>query len=180
MKEKDDEILWILCLEGAIDAFEQLYRRFYKRLYVYGCKCTTDKELVRNVIQDLFVKIISGYKKLSPTKHVNEYLFKAFRRRLFDALKENRMIFLDDLSILTNIDFPDEEQSVEQEQLRKLKQAYKELTFNQRRIIYLYYICKLSHDEIADILNINYQSSKNLLHRSLVQLRSEFFRRSLK
>ena len=42
-------------------------------------------------------------------------------------------------------------------------------------ILYLFYIKGISHKEIADILNINYQSSKNRLSQSLVQLRKIFF-----
>ena len=40
--------------------------------------------------------------------------------------------------------------------------------------IYLYYVNGLGHDEIAEILGINYQSSKNLLSRTLSKLRRWF------
>ena len=41
--------------------------------------------------------------------------------------------------------------------------------------VIFFYIIGISHKEIADILNINYQSSKNRLSQSLVQLRKIFF-----
>ncbi len=176
MKETTDEILWNLCLDGNKKAFEQLYRRYYPQLHNYGYKFTTDKEIIRNTIQDLFVKIISDHKKLSPTKHVNEYLFKAFRRKLFDAIRKKNLILIDDLSLLAETAYLNEEDSAQKELFKKLYDSYKKLSAKKRQIIYLYYICKTPHEEIARILNINYQSSKNLLHRSLVQLRSDFLK----
>lgn len=176
MYDQTDEILWRFCLTGKTEAFELLYRRYYPRLYAYGCKFTPDKELIKNSIQDLFVKIISDYKKLSYTESVNNYLFKAFRRKLFQLSKNKLLVFTDDFSELEHIQDINEEMDHQKENLQKMFKAYKSLSQKQRKIIYLYYLCKMGHDEIAEQLGINYQSSKNMLHRSLVKLREEFFR----
>lgn len=176
MKEITDNQLWNACLEGNNLAFEQLYRRYYPRLYAYGYKFTPDKELIRNGIQDLFVKIISDYRNLSYTESVSNYLFKAFRRRLFQLSKNKLLVFTDDFSELEHIKDMSEELDLQKENLQKMFSAYQSLSPKQRKIIYLYYLCKMGHDEIAQQLGINYQSSKNMLHRSLVKLRAEFFR----
>lgn len=176
LHDQTDEILWKLCLIGNTDSFELLYRRYYPRLYAYGYKFTSDKELIRNSIQDLFVKIISDYKKLSNTESVSNYLLKAFRRRLFQLSKNKLLVFTDDFSELEHIQDMGEELNLQKENLQKMFSAYKSLSPKQRKIIYLYYLCKMGHDEIAEQLGINYQSSKNMLHRSLVKLRAEFFR----
>lgn len=54
---------------------------------------------------------------------------------------------------------------------RLICHALKTLSSKQQEILYLYYIRDLSHEEIAELLNINYQSSKNLLFRSITKLR---------
>ena len=56
-------------------------------------------------------------------------------------------------------------------QAKHLMQAFSQLSSHQQEIIYLYYVNELKHDEIAEIMGINYQSSKNLLFRSLSSLR---------
>jgi len=175
LHDQVDEILWKHCLTGDTDAFELLYRRYYPRLYGYGYKFTSDKELIRNCIQDLFVKIIADYKKLSYTESVSNYLFKAFRRRLFQLSQNKPVVFTDDFSALEQIQDIEDEPELQKENLRKMLDAYKTLSSKQRKIIYLYYLCKMGHDEIAGLLGINYQSSKNMLHRSLVKLRDRFF-----
>lgn len=172
MNSLSDNILWENCLKGDNDAFEQLYRRFYPRLYAYGCKMTTDRDMVQNIIQDLFVKIITDYRKLPSLENVNGYLFRAFRRRLFDANKDKQIVFIDDLSDMPEIFGTEEELHTSNNEIARMYEAYKKLSVKQKRIIYLYYICKMGHDDIAHLLGINYQSSKNMLHRSLVKLRS--------
>ncbi|MDH6535016.1 sigma-70 family RNA polymerase sigma factor [Parabacteroides sp. 52] len=175
MNNLSDKILWENCLESKNEAFEQLYRRYYPRLYAYGCKMTTDKDIVQNIIQDLFVKIMTDYKRLPHLDNVNAYLFLAFRRRLFAANKNKQILFIDDLSDLPDISDINDEAHILDKKINKMYKAYKKLSAKQKKIIYLYYICKMGHDDISHLLGINNQSSKNMLHRSLVKLRTLFF-----
>ena len=54
---------------------------------------------------------------------------------------------------------------------KALKQALAQLTPQQKHILYLRYIKELSHKEVAEIMNMNVQSSMNLLSRSISKLR---------
>ena len=56
---------------------------------------------------------------------------------------------------------------------KKLVDAYKSLPENQRMAIYLRYVKGLSYKEMAAVLNINPQSSMNLVSRALTSLRSK-------
>ena len=60
------------------------------------------------------------------------------------------------------------------DRVKLLMKALTKLSPHQREIIYLYYVNELGHNEIAGILGINYQSSKNLLSRTLRKLRRWF------
>lgn len=60
------------------------------------------------------------------------------------------------------------------EDLRKKKalvQALSQLTSQQKHILYLRYIKGLSHKEVAEAMDMNVQSSMNLLSRSVSKLR---------
>lgn len=52
-------------------------------------------------------------------------------------------------------------------------EAYRLLPNNQRMAIYLRYIKGLSYKEMAEVLDINPQSSMNLVSRALTKLRSK-------
>lgn len=179
--DKTNEIeLWNQCLKGNTHAFEEIYKRFYPMLYSYGIKIIADNDLVRDAIQSLFVKLIQNHQKLSHTEYLKGYLICSFRNKLFDLLEQQKK--MDDIAhyeeafsvenLFTTL-FNKEDETNRQE--KKLMLAFQQLSGRQQKILYLYYVNDLKHEEIAKVLNINYQSSKNLLFRSLTKLRELFF-----
>lgn len=185
MHEISEENLWLLCLKGDRQAFKEMYCRFYSLLYHYGLKLVSDEELVKDCIQDIFIKIIQNHSTLSPTLNLKGYLIKTLRNKIFDTLeKERDSDVLDDYAdkFVADDIFADGDESDFHAKL--LKHAFSELSPHQQKIIYLYYVNELKHEDIAEILGINYQSSKNLLFRSLSKLKKvylekkEFFQNS--
>ncbi len=172
-----DTKLWKYCIIGDIDSFEELYYRYYPVLFNYGMKLIRDKETVKDCIHDLFVKMICNYNSLSPTEHLKGYLLRSFRNKLFDLLEKQRII--EDISDHENEFVADDlfislfgEEYISDDDTEKLKQILKTLSSRQQEILYLYYLNGLNHEEIAIVLGINYQSSKNLLFRTLTKIRS--------
>lgn len=171
MYQKTDEIIWNLCLKGDRKAFEILYRRYYPILYNYGKIYSKDADLIKNCLQNFFVKLMTNHSGLSQTASVRFYLLKAFRYALYNELKSEQIRN----GIL--ISCPDEvltikaDQILDEEDLSPrnilISTAFRELSSKQKEILYLYYIRELNHEEISELLNINYQSSKNLLFRSI-------------
>lgn len=180
MINDDDISIWKACLDGNRGAFEVLYKRYFPLLYVYGLKLVADRELVQDTIQDLFVKLIQNKEQFSSVTNLRSYLYCAFRNRLLDTLRQVKITYeiseCEDVFISDNLfDRIFKEDDMEKEQTRKLLKAYKELPFRQQEILYLFYVKELKHEEIATILNINNQSSKNLLFRAVSKLKSICF-----
>lgn len=181
MKQLTDEIIWNKCLEGDRNAFQEIYKRYYALLYNYGCKISSDKELVCDCIQNLFIKLIRNYTGLSPAVQVKGYLLKAFRYKLYDTLRDEGVrtrLFIpciDEILLFEKEPAYVQEENIKEE-YRLVYKAFENLSSRQKEILYLYYIAGLTHDDIAEALNINYQSSKNLLARSLAKLRDAYFR----
>lgn len=174
-----DVELWCLFLKGDKKALAYIYKQQYRFLLAYGIKLCSDSELVRDCIQDLFVKLYTNRKNLNHTVNINTYLIRSLKRRLYDEMSEPYQIldienlpfdFTADDDFVTRFSETDEEWL----QKYKLQKAIELLVPNQREIIYLRFIRELSYEEIGEVLNINYQSAKNLLSRSLAKLR-EFY-----
>lgn len=176
MYQQTDEIIWNLCLKGDRKAFEVLYRRYYPVLYNYGKIYSKDTDFVKNCLQNFFVKLITNYSGLSQTPSVRCYLLKAFRYTLYNEMKSEQIrngILVccpDDVLIVRADQFLNEEDQSPTNMF--ISSAFKKLSSKQQEILYLYYIRELNHDEIAELLNINYQSSKNLLFRTVAKLRN--------
>lgn len=61
----------------------------------------------------------------------------------------------------------------ESQQQKKLDQAMSRLSDRQREIIHMKYLQELDYDEIARIMDLNYQSARNLVNRAITALRKE-------
>ncbi len=154
-----DESLWELLLNRNVEILEILYRRYYDLLLNYGLKIYPDKELVKDCIQDLFVKLHLS-RKLSNTICVKTYLLKALRNLLTDKLSSiketedvEKVCFnltIDNFALSALFKQNDEELKLS----RQLLNAYHQLPANQREAIYLRYVKGLPYKEMAEVLDI--------------------------
>ena len=174
-----DEKLWESCLAGDRAAFKEIYCRFYSLLCNYGIKLVANPDLVKDCIQDIFIQ---NYRSLSPTPNVKGYLIKALRNKLYDTLEKEKPT--DDISLYEETFITDElfpllsfGDSEADDRVRWLMQVFSQLSPHQQEIIYLYYVSELKHEEISEVMGINYQSSKNLLFRSLSSLRKLYLKK---
>ena len=90
--EMSDSELWSLFLSGDKKALSYIYKNQYHQLLSYGIKLYPDYEVVRDCIQDLFVKLYLNHKKLSPTLNINAYLLRSLKNRLYDVLSDKKDI----------------------------------------------------------------------------------------
>lgn len=176
--EIDDLALWDLLIKGDQKALEILYQKYYSLLLNYGLKCNPNKELIKDCIQDLFVNLFQNNSIKTTNITVRSYLLKALRNNLIYKLSSQKEEYsLDDsvFYIPENEDlfeqlFPKNDQDVLL--ARRLMDAMSQLTPNQKSVLYLRYVKELSYKEIADVMDMNVQSSMNLANRALTKLRS--------
>lgn len=168
---------WASFINGNKQSLEIIYTKYYDQLLNYGLKLFADPEIVKDCIQDLFVKLYSS-KNIKPTMHVRPYLLKSIRNILIDKLaKQKLLVSENDISFHMPVDEDDLEKKFggndeELLLLKKLLHSYDQLSDKQKQILYFRYIQELSHKEIAEILDINEQSSMNSSSRALSKLRN--------
>ncbi|MEI3154168.1 MAG: sigma-70 family RNA polymerase sigma factor [Odoribacter sp.] len=130
-------------------------------------------------MEELFVRLIQNHRKLPEVISLRSYLLRAFRNKLIDELRcPNQTVSLEENPETYFADSSIEEllnQQEFEERKRKLLLSLKMLPARQREILWLYYAEGLKHEEIAEGMQINYQSSKNLLFRAIVKLRELYF-----
>ncbi len=154
--------------------FEQIIAEHYNVLYLYGQKLVQDEELIKDELQELFLEMWQN-QRLNEVTYIRTYLLRSFRRRLFYKNKSAHHQ-TDNFPILSEPSIEDKiianEMATEQnEKVSKLKLAIKKLNKTQQEIIFLRYYNDLNYSDIADILNIQYQSVRNAMHRAMKKLR---------
>ncbi len=171
---KSDLILWKQFQDGDRQAYEIVFRRHYTTLYNYGLRITKDVNFTEDRVQDFFVYLIEKRKNLQSLDRIAPYLFVSFRRYLFRQLKMNRTKFIDELE--TDIQYTDDDfavPGVSEEVAVALRRRINLLTSSQREALYLRFYNELALEEIAEIMQINYQSVANILYRALKKIRSD-------
>ncbi|MDR1337386.1 MAG: sigma-70 family RNA polymerase sigma factor [Tannerella sp.] len=169
--------LWNRFLAGDGEAFGLLYTAHVNRLYGYGLHFTSGSELVKDCVQDLFVKLYANRKRLQAVGNVRVYLCHALKNMLFNALKkEPGYCPIDAVEPVFHIDLSAETLMIESEQRREQKQRIarmmENLTPRQQEILYYRFVEELSHEEIGRLMQMNDQSVRNLLHRTILKIRS--------
>jgi RNA polymerase sigma-70 factor (ECF subfamily) len=98
-------------------AFEDIYRRYWKRLYDFAYSKTRDADASEEIVQELFVTLWERRHSLQ-VKNLQSYLFTSVRNRVIDHFKDRAFAALDSAQAYSEPEYPlflDElEQAMEQ------------------------------------------------------------------
>ena len=165
-------------IEGDDEAFSFFYEFFINDLYAYGISLGGEKEVVKDAIQDLFLKIYFEEKNFSSIDHLKYFLLKSIKNRLYNiykskavsastAISEDVLEFSIATTVLDEI-IDEEDRTIIKQQVDAL---LLNLTARQKEAIYLRFIQELEYEEIAEIMNITQHAARKLISRSLKRLR---------
>ncbi|MDN5202104.1 sigma-70 family RNA polymerase sigma factor [Fulvivirgaceae bacterium BMA10] len=178
--DQDDLTIWKSFKGGNREAFAYMYDKHVKLLFLYGKKISDDIDLIEDCIHDTFVEIWTSRSQLSETDSIKRYLFKILRRKITKAVqskyKTQNVGNQHDLKRIVDELTKEESmirQDVNAERYVIVRESLRLLTNRQREILYLRYFEGLDYEEIADIIDINLQSAKNIVHRALVKIREQ-------
>ena len=179
-KRPEDIILWNDFKKGDDKAFSLIYFQHAKVLYQYGTKFTSNYSLIEDAIQDLFIDLMNNRKSIGPTDNIRFYLLKSFRRKLLRSVqKESRYgddqvhEFYFGTKISVEEEFINREISNEKQQ--SLKQAIDGLSPRQKEAIFLRFQKGLTYNEIAELLSIGVDASRNLIFRAVKSIKEAVF-----
>ena len=161
---------------GNMAAFSQLYDLHINILFNYGLKLTIDKELLKDCIHDIFVKLYTKKDELGTIDNLKSYLFISLKNKLCDELRK-RMYMSDttaeEVNAMAPTDVEDDymEEEQRQNEFSLVKRLLDQLSPRQREALTLYYIEEKKYEDICTIMDMNYQSVRNLMHRGITRLR---------
>lgn len=167
-------------LEGLIeraqnqdkDAFEQIYKTFYQRIYRYILYNTQDAFLAQDLCQETFLK---AWKSISSFSHRKGGSFQAFlftiaRNCIIDNSRKRKELPINqgfEVESLENLE--EKAQTWDNEKL--VSSALQRLGELEKQIIVLRYFEDLTMIEIAKILKIKEGTLRVKIHRVLKELK---------
>lgn len=177
----NERLLWSQFKNGDREAFATLYRLHSTSLIAYGLKLCPDRDLLKDKIQELFVELWNSRNNLAAIDSVKFYLFKALRYKVIRQEK-TRHLQIRIARSAADLLGDGQEDSIETTIIDKeihdahkalLQTAIKRLSERQQEIIQLRFYQGFSNEQIAGLMNMNYQSVCNLLYRALCRLKEK-------
>lgn len=178
MISMSDLELWMLLKAGDQPAFEFIYDRFFDDMYEYGFRLCKDDFILKDKIQDVFIRIWTRHDKLGNTANIKAYLFTALRNSINEEYRSNSLHhtlldkFRADLPVNFSLEFELLEKESEQEKLSRLHHALNQLSDRQKEIIYLRFLQDLDYDEVSKIMGITTKAAYKLSARALDSLKN--------
>lgn len=160
-----------------MEDFSKLYDKHVDGLFAFGSRFMTDREALKDCIHDVFVKLYTRKEGLGAISNIESYLYISLRNRINDEFRRNTKICDSEITdasmqvIAENDEYCREQMEHKQSLSDRVKEYFGKLSPRQRQIINLYYLEHRKYDEICCIMGINYQSVRNLMHRSICRLR---------
>lgn len=173
---QEDAARWKAFLTGDQSAYGQLYASYAPQLYNYGCKLYSDRPLVEDCIQNLFLYLLAHRANLSAVDNVKAYLVKAFRRDLLRAAAEARKQrdLPEDESCFNIIVSPETRLISDQTTLarrEKVAAEINQLPPRMKEVLFLRFYENLSFEDIAAIMNIHQKSVYKMVYKAFDKLR---------
>ena len=174
-----DTLLWNDFIKGNEDSFRLIYNNHVRSLFKYGCNFTIDEALIKDCIHDVFIDLSKYRSRLGATNNIKLYLYKSLKRKIIRSLSKVSILGILDpekqpfhYSISVEDELIDNE--FEQQRYQQLDKAMLSLSPRQKEAIYLKFVSDLSYEQLSIVMNLNYQSARNLVFRGLEKLRESY------
>jgi RNA polymerase sigma factor (sigma-70 family) len=177
-----DEIIWNAFRNNNMEAFAVIYYRFFSVLLQKGLQISTNRELVKDCIHDLFVEIWKNKMNLSTPVSVRAYLIASIQRKIIRQMKKIRSQQTEMKVLPPEIVFSREDQIISeqiiQDQNYRVNRAVDTLTKRQKEAIQLKFYSNLSYEEIAGLMKISTDSIYNLISKAIIALQQGMYKKT--
>lgn len=180
MQSITDADLWQKFKSGEDAAFGLIFRTHYQAIFNYGLKFNSNSELVEDCIQELFLELWKNKASISQTDSIKPYLLKSIRRKIIKQSNTNsklRKLFNNvlpkeyEFEVIFSPEYQLIHSQMSEEKVKKLQTMLDSLPTRQKEVLYLIFYQDMSYEEIGQIMSMNYQSARNLVHRAIKLLR---------
>ncbi len=159
---------------GKRTALEYFFRCYYAEMYQYAAALLPDEASIHDQVQQFFLGLWEKHQQLPAEVKVKSYLFQSLRFALIDELRRRQR---SRIVLWGNNDHRFEWRTAALEQTAyaentMLREALNALSPTQQEIIFLRFYNRIPYPEIAEIMDMRYQSVRNAAHRGFKKMRT--------
>lgn len=169
--------VWNQFKSGDQSAFDEIYSDYVDILYNFGLKLTSDQDLVKDAIQDLFINLYRYNINIQKPESIEFYLFKSLKRLIIKKLKRKNNLDEIDFRVF-DLSFDYENESVQNEievqRLLMLEESLNKLSVKNRELIFYKFNSNLSNQEIGDLIGEKPDTVRKRISRIIQGIREDF------
>lgn len=181
----DDKHILVRAKRGELDAFEELVRRYEKRVYAVALRSSGSPEDAADIVQEVFLRAWRSIESFRGDSGFSTWLFRITMNLCVDFARHKQaqpqtQSIVDEEENERQVPdtAPTPEEHLENRELgRELAAALEEISEEHRRIVLLRDVSGMSYTEIADVLEISEGTVKSRLSRARIALRKVLLRR---
>ena len=157
------------------DYLERIFRDQYSRFYYYALSIVNDEDVVKDIINDVFLVVWKKRHDIDPTK-LTHYIMVSIRNKCLNA-SASKNIETTDIDGPAGLQIPDDDDKEWERKEQRIVEIEKTLqTMNPRTryVLEQFYYKHKSYKEIAAELGITTEGIKKQLVKGLTILRQHF------
>jgi len=172
-----DEEIVSLILKGDKDLFEEIVKRYESKLKRYILRITYRRELVDDILQNVFIKIYKNLYSFDKKLKFSSWIYRITHNEAINFSKAGFMKKFISLDFFYH--FGTEDESVENyeksENAEMIKKSLDKLDIKYREPLYLFYFENKNYGEISDILRVPVKTVGTLIHRAKLKIKENYY-----
>jgi RNA polymerase sigma-70 factor (family 1) len=155
-------------------AFTEIHHRYYGVLYRHAYKNLADDQEVEDILQDVFIYLWHNRQSIDSAENIAAYLYTAVRNKMLNNFRHSKVKqkHISSLQAFINNHQPETDESIRVKQLTAIIEAeVSQLPPKMRQVFEMSRNGNLSHQEIAEQLQISTHTVKKQVNNSLKVLR---------
>ncbi|MFV0540235.1 MAG: RNA polymerase sigma factor [Aestuariibaculum sp.] len=172
----EDQRLIELIVKGDTNAFDLLFKKYYKSLVRYIHAFTNDIQISEDIVQQIFVNLWMNREDLNITKSVKGYLYLIAYNSYLNQYKKvkRRQGLLENFKAEVLTEYATEDQETLTDRVNRLMLLIETLPPNCREILRLNKFRGLKYSEIAKMMNISQKTVESQMRIAFKKIRKAF------
>jgi len=172
LRDYSDEALLKLLRQEGLEAFEEIYRRYWKKLYSMSYKRVQSREISEELVQDIFTSLWVA-KDNTSIENLSGYLFSAIKYKVINhfARELSRKSYTERQLAVVKEDNSTEEKVLLDDLEGALQEAIGKLPAKRQQIFKLHRQENLSIKQVASQLGISEKTVENQYGKAMKMLK---------
>jgi len=151
-------------------ALAEVYDAHSAGIYRYSLRLLGDELLAEDCVAETFARFLKSLQnRHCPRDHLKAYLYRIAHNWIVDLYRRDEMVLELNNAIRSEADLPEEE-AAKHIRRKQVRQAIRQLTPDQQKVISLKYLEDWSNEEVSRVLKKPVGAVKSLQHRALRSL----------